>query len=268
MSKVWLICGAGRGVGKTRLAHRLCDVLPKSVYAKQGHGRAKRGKGPNFFHTVAEVEAFVAAQRRRREHIVVESNALARQGAGDVMVFVAAPADRLDVRRDAAALRQAADLYVGPGAERRRWQRVLRRLLDDAEQRAAIVDILADQVEFLSRSHLAVGTKVWFAANGKHAFGRGLAELLAEIDRAGSLRQAAESAGMSYRYAWQLIRSAQKHLGRSLILAHPGGSGGGGSALSLDGRRLMDVFRKLDADVADFAAKRFAKLYGKGTTCG
>ena len=44
MSVVWVICGAGRHVGKTRVATRLCGELPNSVYAKQGHGRAKSGK--------------------------------------------------------------------------------------------------------------------------------------------------------------------------------------------------------------------------------
>lgn len=268
MSVVWIICGAGRRVGKTHLATRLCEVLPGSVYAKQGHGRAKRGKSPNFFRSPAQVRSFVEAHRGRCEHLVVESNALAREGAGDVTVYVGAPADRADVRQDAAALRKSADIRVGPGARRRQWRRVLARVVRNAKRRRKVMDILAGQAAFLSRSRLVVGAKVWLAADGEHAFGRGLADLLAEIDRAGSLRKAAASAGMSYRYGWRLIHSAEGHLGRPLILARPGGRGGGGSVLSLDGRRLMDVFRQLEEDVGEFAAERFARLYGKATARG
>lgn len=268
MSVVWVICGAGRRVGKTHLARRLCEVLPRSVYAKQGHGRAKRGKSPNFFRSPAQVKAFVEAARGRRGHVVVESNALAREGLGDAIVFVGAPADRADVRADAEALRRAADIYVGPGAERRRWRPVLARLVPDAARRAKVLDILADQVDFLSRCRLAVGVKLWLSVDGRHAFGRGLAWLLAGIDRAGSLRKAAASAGMSYRYAWKLIHSAESHLGRPLTLARPGGAGGGGSDLSPDGRKLMQVFRRLEADVGEFASARFVRLYGKGASHG
>lgn len=107
-------------------------------------------------------------------------------------------------------------------------------------------------------------TKVWLEADGRRAFGSGLAKLLRQIERTGSLTQACKSAGMSYRYAWKLIRSAETHFGRPLVHAHPGGPGGGGSELSADGRRLMEVFSTLEADVAAFANERLAKLYDHG----
>ena len=46
---MWIICGAGRRVGKTHLARRLCRVLPRSVYAKPGHGPAGAAKSRNYF---------------------------------------------------------------------------------------------------------------------------------------------------------------------------------------------------------------------------
>ena len=51
MSLVWVICGAGGGVGKTTLAQKLCKILPGSVYAKCGHSPAKSGKPENVSST-------------------------------------------------------------------------------------------------------------------------------------------------------------------------------------------------------------------------
>jgi len=258
---IWVICGAGRRVGKTHLAGRLCELLPNSVYVKQGHGRPKRGKAANFFRSPGQVKAFVEAHREEYDHFVIESNALARQGAGDAVIYIAPPPGRADVRPDAEALRAAAHVRVSAGASRHQWRRALTGRIDP-KLRDRVCQALAEQAEFLTRCRLTAMTKVWLEAAGKRAFGEGLAELLAEIDRTGSLRKACESSGMSYRYAWKLIRSAESHLGRPLVRARPGGAGGGGSSLSRDGRHLLDLFRALDTDVADYAAERFAELYG------
>ena len=268
MPRVWTICGAGRRVGKTYLAERLCEVLPNSEYVKQGHGRPKAGKCPAFFRSPEKARAFVESRCGARDHVVVESNALARAGFGDTIVFIDAPPGRADVRRDAAQLRAAAALRVRALAPRRSWQAALARALPDAALRKKVAQLLADQAAFLARCRLAASTKVWLVAGGRHVFGRGLEELLAEIDRTGSLRAAAGAARMSYRYAWNLIRSAESHLGRSLVIARPGGAGGGGTKLSLDGRHLLKIFHRLEADVAAFAARRFARLYGKDAADG
>ena len=66
---------------------------------------------------------------------------------------------------------------------------------------------------------------------------------------------------MSYRYAWNLINMAERHLGKVLINRHPGGKFGGGSTLSYDGLHLLDVFRKLNDEVAAFTDEKFAELY-------
>lgn len=263
----WVICGAGRRVGKTHLADRFCALLPKSVYVKQGHGRPKRRKSANFFRSAGQVKAFVEAHREEFDHFVIESNGLAREHVGDVIVFIDPPPGRADVRRDADALRAAAHVRIAPGASRRHWRRALAGRVGP-ELRDRLCEALAEQADFLSQCRLAAVTKLRLDAGGHRVFGEGLARLLAEIDRTGSLRKACDVAGMSYRYAWKLIRSAESHLGRPLVHARPGGAGGGGSSLSLDGRRLLDVFRRLDADVAAYAAKRFAQLYGKDAVDG
>jgi hypothetical protein len=114
---LWVICGAGRGVGKTRLALDLCRVLPDAVYAKQGTSRRRDEKPASYFHGDDELETFLAAETRAgRRHLVVESNALARRDFGDIMVFLDAPVGgklRGEPRTDAGELRDRAHFRMG-----------------------------------------------------------------------------------------------------------------------------------------------------------
>ena len=59
---LWVICGAGRGVGKTKLALDLCRVLSGAAYAKQGTSRRREEKPANYFQRDEELNAFLAAE--------------------------------------------------------------------------------------------------------------------------------------------------------------------------------------------------------------
>jgi len=145
MSLLWVICGAGRGVGKTHLAQRLCDLLPDAVYAKQGCGPRRADKAPNLLRTLDQVERFIAASAARYQHLVVESNALARKGRGDVIIFLDRPADGLNRRTDAHLLRSRAHVQLGPGGDPAHWSGLLREKLGGAPLRHAICDLFAEQ---------------------------------------------------------------------------------------------------------------------------
>lgn len=114
------------------------------------------------------------------------------------------------------------------------------------------------------RLPLAIRSKVWFVAGQDHAFGTGLARLLRSIEVSGTLRQAASASGVSYRHAWNMIRKAESHLGRRLIIARPGGAGGGGTSLSDAGKQLLEVYTHLEHDVAAYANARFDRLMQAG----
>jgi len=219
---------------------------------------AGRGEPANFFNTEEQLAVFVQQCRTSYDHIVVESNALARCGRGDIVIFVDAIHDQTDVRTDVDELRSRAHLWLYSGTSARDWKRVLRRKLADSGLCKAVCDVLAEQKRYLSNSGLAVRSKVWFEVEGMHIFGTGLARLLEGVERCGTLREAAQAAHISYRHAWDMIKTAEKHLGQQLILPHSGGIGGGQSALSAEGRHLLEVFRRIDREVAAFADARFA----------
>jgi molybdate transport system regulatory protein len=110
-----------------------------------------------------------------------------------------------------------------------------------------------------------VRTKVWFTIDSRYAFGVGLARLLQNIERYGTLSRSARETGMSYRHAWNLIENAESHLRKRLIVKYQGGVGGGRSELSPNGRCLLKAFRHLNQDVARYANSRFSELIEKET---
>jgi len=260
----WIVCGAGRRVGKTHLARELCEVLPHAVYAKQGHGRPNKRKPPNYFRDHEALGRFLARCEGRSEHVVVESNELARRGEGDVIIYVDAPPGMADVRDDAARLMQAADVRVAASSTMRDWRRALRGSLADGGLREGVCQALWAQKRYLFGEGLAVRSKVWFVCDGEHVFGPGLARLLEGVERHGTLSAAARAEGMSYRHAWDDLRAAEERLGERMVLRRPGGAGGGQSRLSAEGRRLLAAFRRVERQVADFADDRFAHCIQDG----
>jgi len=256
---LWTICGAGHGVGKTRLALALCEILPDAVYVKLGGGRADPGKQANLLRTEQELDAFID-KHAARGHIVAEANPLARKGRGDVIIFIDVPADYEDPREDRDDLRTSAHIVISPGANTRRCKSLLRARLGDSELVEKVFRLAIDQQRYLCGPDVRVRSRIWFVAGEQRVFGSGLARLLDSIDRLGSLSEAARDTKISYRRAWDLVKEAETGLGRRLIEPRAGGTGGGGSTLSEEGRRLLEVFTTLSREVAAYADTRFAEL--------
>lgn len=258
MNTLWVICGAGKGVGKTHLAHRICGALPNSIYAKQGHGRKRKGKPDHFFDTRKKLETFIRHKRADHEHIVVESNALARSGKGDVIIFLEGTRGRTDFRKDASRLRSKAHIQVGLRTTPRNWRRVLSRRLADTDLREEIIAMLIDQQRYQGLFGLAVRSKIWMVSDGAHVFGPGLSRLLERIGRTGALTRAAADLKISYRQAWKQIKQAEDNFGSPLVLTRPGGRKGGGTELAPGGKQLLGIYKEVDKEVQRFADKHFA----------
>ena len=257
---LWVIGGAGRHVGKTTVANRLCAVLPESVYAKCGHAKPKPHKQPNYFRSEGDLTRFVADARRRSQHVVVEYNGWAHEKRGDITIYIDAQPGRRHMRADGKALRAAADLCVCTDSAPTEWRKALTRAGVPAALRAKVVGVLGRHQRVVAGGP-EVRTKVWFVSDGKRVFGSGIGRLLAAIDQLGTLTAAANDVKMSYRYAWQLLRTAEAHLGKALVARRTGGATGGGTALTDHGRHALSVFDQLNRDVADFADHRFNDLY-------
>ena len=92
--------------------------------------------------------------------------------------------------------------------------------------------------------------KLWLEYRGR-AFGDGPARLLEGVERAGSLRKAAQELGMSYNKAWRILHAAEERLGFALLDRSVGGSLGGGSHLTPEARDIMSRYRAVATEAAE-----------------
>lgn len=88
-------------------------------------------------------------------------------------------------------------------------------------------------------------TRLYFINdNGDKFFGEGPYRLIKLIDETGSLRQAAEQMSMAYTKALKLLKRAETALGFKLTERQTGGSKGGGSILTSEGREWINKYEQ------------------------
>ena len=92
------------------------------------------------------------------------------------------------------------------------------------------------------------------------AIGPGKIALLEQIERGGSLSQAARALGMSYRRAWQLLASLNRCFREPVAVSAKGGRRGGGATLTGFGRQLVRVYREFDSEIQLRAGWRFRSI--------
>jgi len=73
--------------------------------------------------------------------------------------------------------------------------------------------------------------------------------LLDAVEACGSLTLAAQRLGLSYKGAWDAAQSLNNLFDAPLIEARTGGARGGSAALTERGRRVLDAFRRLQAEL-------------------
>ena len=107
------------------------------------------------------------------------------------------------------------------------------------------LSIDAAQIAMIKVRRARPAYKLWLETDEGHVFGPGVYSLLRKIQEKGTLKEAAASLGMSYRYAWGLLKKAEEKLGEPLISATKGGRHGGGSTEITElGRRYVRDFER------------------------
>ncbi len=90
--------------------------------------------------------------------------------------------------------------------------------------------------------------------------GPGKIALLELIAETGSISAAGRKHAMSYRRAWLLVEDLNQIFGEALVTARPGGSGGGGAALTPAGERVVALYREAERKMRAAAAKEIAGI--------
>ncbi len=100
---------------------------------------------------------------------------------------------------------------------------------------------------------------MWIEAEEGVVFGLGRMLLLAEVQRSGSLRAAAETMRMSYRAAWGKLKATEKVLGKPLVEKDPANHSR--FHLTAYGETLLARFRELYSSVEAYALDQAEELF-------
>ena len=93
---------------------------------------------------------------------------------------------------------------------------------------------------------LTANYRLWFETDGEYVFGPGACAILTAVHEEGTLTKGAARLGMSYRYAWGVIRKIERKLGTKLVETYKGGKvGGGGARVTEQGLRFIKAYTDL-----------------------
>jgi molybdate transport system regulatory protein len=93
--------------------------------------------------------------------------------------------------------------------------------------------------------------------DGNIIIGKGRAEILKNIEKTGSINQAAKVMKMSYKGVWSKIKATEKHLNQSIVHADRQE----GSRLTRQGKALLEKYRQLEKKCMASDDKIFSKIF-------
>ncbi len=93
--------------------------------------------------------------------------------------------------------------------------------------------------------------------DGNIIIGRGRAQILENIERTGSINQAAKVMKMSYKGVWSKIKATEKHLKQNIVHADRKK----GSRLTRQGKDLLEQYRQLEKKCMASDDKIFSKIF-------
>ena len=98
-------------------------------------------------------------------------------------------------------------------------------------------------------------------AKEKVFFDTRMATLLQLVEETGSVRTACKRMQLSYSSGWNILRTLEEQLSRSLIERTQGGAGGGRSYLTEYGRQFLNAYKEYSQAVKSVSAELFGKYF-------
>lgn len=83
-------------------------------------------------------------------------------------------------------------------------------------------------------------------SDGKFLIGRDRIKVLEAVAEHGSISKAAKAAGFSYKAAWDAVNAINNLLPSPAFVTKAGGKSGGGAEVTLEGRKLIETFHRLE----------------------
>ena len=110
---------------------------------------------------------------------------------------------------------------------------------------------------------LKAENRLWIVGEQGTYLGEGRIALLQAIDKLGSISKAAKSMNMSYLKAWKLVNSMSNSTGKPIVVRTSGGKGGGGTTLTEEGLKAIELFTSLNNKCNKFLEQELQKLISK-----
>jgi molybdate transport system regulatory protein len=108
---------------------------------------------------------------------------------------------------------------------------------------------------------LQPGLRLWLERKGGVVLGDFRVDLLRVIGETGSLAEAADRLGLSYRRAWGKLREMERNLGKPLVESEKGGAHGGGSRLTPRAERMIAQYARFQEAMERHLGKEFQKVF-------
>ena len=89
------------------------------------------------------------------------------------------------------------------------------------------------------------------------------AAFLEAVDEAGSMLAACQKRDISYSKGWKMVKTAEDQLGIVFLSRQPGGSRGGFSALTAEGRAFLERYRRLEKRMNEAAQAAFEEIFSE-----
>ncbi|HLQ39998.1 MAG TPA: LysR family transcriptional regulator [Tetragenococcus sp.] len=96
---------------------------------------------------------------------------------------------------------------------------------------------------------------------GEIFFGPGVSDVLVLVEKNGSLSKAAQEMNMSYNKAWRIVQKAEKQWGAKLIESQVGGTQGGGSQLTAEGKDLAEKYERFKEKSEKYVSQCFTEIF-------
>jgi len=105
-----------------------------------------------------------------------------------------------------------------------------------------------------------IKSRIWIEGENGTFLAEGRVVLLKQIIESGSISAAAKVIGMSYKKAWEIIDGMNKEAKKPLIIKVSGGKGGGGTQVTEEGLKVIELFEKLNKKCQKYLDNEILKL--------
>lgn len=108
-------------------------------------------------------------------------------------------------------------------------------------------------------SEKKIKSRIWIEADGKAFLGYGKVLLLKKLEETNSLNAAAKALSISYKKAWEMLKSMNISGNEPVSIQRTGGQNGGGTKVTPYGKELIRKFEELNRDCILFLESRLKK---------